>query len=138
MKPSPSVVEAASLLALAAACAVLATTVAERSLLHRHPEDALLIIPQDAVISQGEDSGFELVVILHRGDALLAEEAAYVLQVQATSPNNLIHRIVKDITKRDLVDGCKLHLPVNARELPPGYYGNVEITLSDAYPGLGR
>lgn len=76
-------------------------------------------------------------MILHRGDALLAEEAAYVLRVQATSPNNFIHRIVKEITKPDLVDGCKLHLPVSARELP-GYYGNVEITLSDAYPGLGR
>jgi len=103
----------------------------------RHPEGALLTIPRDVVVRVDGKGGLELVIPVPQAEGFLSGEAAYQVEVQATSRDGAGYRVRHDFTRNDVIFGGELHVPLGAEALSAGEY-TLAVSILDTFPGLHR
>ena len=124
---------AAFLLALTAACA-FGRLAGEQQ--QRHPEGALLTMPADVVVRSDGQGGLVFVIHVPLAENVLSGEAAYLVEVHATSRTGATYRLRRHFTRNDVIGG-ELHVPLGEAELSAGEY-MLAVTILDTFPGLQR
>jgi len=134
-RPSSLRWRASFLLALTAAGAFGRLAGAQQR--QRHLEGALLTIPTDVVVRVDGKGGSAFVLHVPLAEDVLSGEAAYRVEVQATSRDGASYLVRHDFTRNDVIFGGELHVPFGSGSLPPGEY-TVAIKILDTFPGLHR
>lgn len=124
----------AFLLALTAACAFGRLAGAAKQ--QRHPEGALLTIPTDLAVKADGKGGSVFVIHVPLAENVLSGEAAYLVEVHATSRTGATYRLRRHFTRNDVIGG-ELHVPLGEAELSAGEY-MLAVTILDTFPGLQR